>query len=90
MKELKCPHCHEIVPMGATVCKGCQAEIEYGTPLFIMLIIFLISVLLGVAASDLGNSYLGWGVGIVVLILLFVRSEKIFSDRVKFKRIYKT
>ncbi|MBL1321039.1 MAG: hypothetical protein COA63_008280 [Methylophaga sp.] len=90
MKELKCPHCHETVSIGATVCKGCQAEIEYGTPIFIVLIIFLISVFLGVAASDLGNSYLGWGVGVVVLVSLFVGSEKIFSNRVKFKRIYKT
>ena len=90
MKELKCPHCHETVPIGATVCKGCQAEIEYGTPFFIALIIFFISVFLGVKVSDLGNSYLGWGAGIVVLILLFIGSEKIFSNRVKFKRIYKT
>ena len=93
MKEHKCPHCYELVPTGAKVCKGCQAEIEYGTPGFIALIIFFISIVLGISASTLiegGNSFLGWGIGIVVFFALFIGFEKTFSNRVKFKRIYKT
>ena len=93
MKEHKCPHCYEIVPAGAKVCKGCQAEIEYGTPYFVALIIFFISVVLGISASSLiegGSSFLGWGTGIVVFLSLFIGSEKVFSKRVKFKRVYKT
>lgn len=25
-----CPHCHSEIPRGASVCRGCQAEIKYG------------------------------------------------------------
>lgn len=28
---LKCPHCGTLVEHGLTVCRGCKAEIEYGT-----------------------------------------------------------
>ncbi|WP_232443575.1 hypothetical protein, partial [Burkholderia ubonensis] len=30
MSELICPHCHNRVPRGARVCRGCQAELHYG------------------------------------------------------------
>ena len=29
-KIITCPHCFGEVPYGAKVCRGCQAEIEYG------------------------------------------------------------
>lgn len=92
MEEIKCPHCYEIVPRGARVCKGCQAEIDYGTPSFIAMLSLIVSVVLGFIASgmiDGGNGYLGFGVGIVSMIAMFLCTEKIFSKRVKFKRVYK-
>lgn len=31
MPHLTCPHCHnDEVPMGASVCRGCHAEVHYG------------------------------------------------------------
>lgn len=29
---MTCPHCHTEVPYGATVCRGCQAEVDYVPP----------------------------------------------------------
>lgn len=31
-ETMKCPHCHTLVPSAATVCTGCQAEVDYGVP----------------------------------------------------------
>ena len=30
MSHIICTHCMTAVPHGATVCRGCKAEIEYG------------------------------------------------------------
>ena len=31
MPHLTCPHCHnDEVPIGASVCRGCHAEVHYG------------------------------------------------------------
>lgn len=45
---MTCPHCHTQVSHGAKVCRGCQAEIEYGTPNFIASIFFILSIIIGV------------------------------------------
>ncbi|MEI2606948.1 hypothetical protein V8O11_24710 [Erwinia aphidicola] len=29
---ITCSHCRSDIPRGANVCKGCRAEIKYGTP----------------------------------------------------------
>ncbi len=85
MKDLNltCPHCYGNVPYGAKVCRGCQAEIEYGAPRS------LYSVLL-IASTYLGLSFLSWVVGIGVFIVSSILLEIIFKDRVAFNREYKT
>ena len=89
--EIKCPHCYESVPYGAQVCKGCQAEIEYGTPDAIAILVLLISVSVGLGLGyGMQNLYLGIALGIFSLIILSKLVIKIFKNRVKFRRAYKT
>lgn len=93
MSELVCPHCHGDVPRGAKVCRGCQAEIEYGCPpaLFLALIIF--TAFLGFKASAVlpeSLSFMGWIIGIGGFIAGSVLLNKVFEKRVNFKRIYNT
>lgn len=93
MSDLVCPHCRNNVPGGATVCSGCQAEIEYGAPNVAFLVLLVVSAGLGVKTSQVvsdGLSFLGWGVGIGVFIAGAVLITKMFGDRVVFKRIYRT
>ncbi|MBT2785281.1 MULTISPECIES: hypothetical protein [unclassified Halomonas] len=93
MSEIVCPHCHGEVSHGARVCRGCQAEIEYGCPpmLFVVLVIF--SVYLGYKTSEAlpeSLSFAGWVVGVGGIILGGVLLTKAFKKRVNFKRVYKT
>lgn len=93
MNNLVCPHCRGTVPRGASVCRGCQAEIEYGTPSFAFLVAIIVSVVLGFKTSGVvpeGLSFLGWVVGIGCFIAANVLMGKVFGNRVNFKRIYRT
>jgi hypothetical protein len=93
MSDLVCPHCRNNVPRGATVCSGCQAEIEYGAPNAAFLVLLVVSAGLGIKASGVVSdslSFLGWGVGIGVFIAGAVLITNMFGDRVVFKRIYRT
>ena len=93
MKDLMCPHCHGTVPHGAKVCRGCQAEIEYGTPPLLYLVLLIASIYLGYKSSHIwpvSLSFLSWVVGIGVFIVGAILFEKIFKDRVVFDREYKT
>jgi uncharacterized membrane protein HdeD (DUF308 family) len=93
MSDLICPHCRGNVPRGATVCRGCQAEIEYGVPGFAFLIVAIVSAYLGVKVADwLPESLviLAWIAGIACFVFGGVMLEKAFGDRVEFKRIYRT
>jgi hypothetical protein len=93
MSDLVCPHCHGNVPHGAKVCRGCQAEIEYGAPPFAFLVLLVISIILGVKTSGAVSdslSFLGWVVGIGAFISGGMLLKKQFEDRVNFKRIYRT
>lgn len=42
-----CPHCMNEVPWGAHVCRGCQAEVRYGTPRGVAVFFFILSVVFG-------------------------------------------
>lgn len=93
MSELVCPHCRESVPRGATVCRGCQAEIEYGAPSALYFILLIASVFAGVKISGVvpaSLSLLGWPAGITVLVGAGALLRRMFADRASFKRIYKT
>lgn len=50
MNQLMCPFCHNNVPYGATVCRGCGAEIDYTNPF---------SNMLGIICGAVG-AIIGW------------------------------
>lgn len=90
-KMMQCPHCMSEIPHGAKVCRGCQAEIEYGTPPVLFLIYLGVSAYLGYMVGTSTWTFLGWIVGVVLFIGLAILSEsKLFANRINFKRIYKT
>lgn len=93
MSDIVCPHCRGTVPRGATVCRGCQAEIEYGAPGAAFLVLLVVSVFVGIKTASVvpeSLSFLGWLVGIAILIGGGVLLNNMFADRVNFKRIYRT
>ncbi len=93
MSDLVCPHCHGEVPRGATVCRGCQAEIEYGSPPAAFLVIAIASAFLGFKTSGIvpeSLHFLAWVIGIGAFVVGCVLLNKMFGDRVIFKRNYRT
>lgn len=91
MSVLTCPHClNDKIPHGAKVCRGCQAEIEYGASGKAYISVIAVSVVLGVWLGTSFQAFLGWlafGVSIAGGIYL---CAKAFADRVVFKRRYRT
>ena len=96
MTLLTCLHCmNPEVPNGAKVCRGCQAQIEYGAPKFaIALAIFLPFFI----AHNFGlwiHDYVGYGIivaGIVLLPLGWLSwkvTKRLYSNRTNFKRWYR-
>ncbi len=93
MSDLICPHCHGNVPRGAKVCRGCQAEIEYGAPPLAFLVLLVVSAIVGSKTSGAVSealSFLGWVVGAGAFITGAILLTKLFGNRVNFKRIYRT
>jgi hypothetical protein len=88
MEDLICPHCHTRVSHGAKVCTGCQAEVEYGSPAWAIIFLFLIAVIIGLFTR---NSILGgWIIFWAILVGGGFACSKLFTNRISFKRIYKT
>ncbi|WP_137938632.1 hypothetical protein [Chitinivorax sp. B] len=88
----KCPHCHVGVPDAAKVCPGCNAEIEYGTPMRLKLLIVSLVAIIGLSGSaELPESliYIAWIIGIVIGLGLLALARRFFANRVAFKRVYK-
>lgn len=93
MEDLVCPHCHNTVSHGASVCRGCQAEVEYGTPRIVFIVLLVVSVVMGFKTTESVSpsfSFLGWVVGVGFFVAGIVLLTKFFADRVNFKRIYRT
>lgn len=90
MKEMKCPHCHSGVPFGAKVCRGCQAEIEYGMPPVAVLFVMAAAIPSGLFFGSTVHSIFGWIMFFCVLAGGLWGSAKLFKDRIKFKRMYRT
>lgn len=93
MSDLICPHCRGSVPRGAAVCRGCQAEIEYGAPPAAYVVVLVVSAIAGFQTSGVvpqSLSFLSWIIGIGVFVGGVELLSRIFVDRVIFKRIYKT
>lgn len=93
MNNLTCTHCRTGVPRGATVCTGCQAEVEYGPEKGFFGAALLVAGIAGYQAHQHLPESLsvgGWIVGAVVFVALSVLIQKVFGERVVFKRVYKT
>jgi hypothetical protein len=91
MSDMQCPHCHTLVPRGARVCTGCQAEVDYGTPGAAIVALLVGALFLGYQAAQATDSQ-GFGIALGIAIVagggwLFSR---MFADRAEFKRVYKT
>ena len=93
MSDHICPHCHGQVPERATVCRGCQAEIEYGPPPIAFLVIAVISAVLGYQVGGwlpASMGFIAWIVGVGGFIAGSFGVGQVFEDRVVFKRVYRT
>ena len=94
MSYLVCPHCRKNdVPHGATVCSGCQAEIEYGVPNAMYGFVLVLSLIAGFKTSTFMPatlSFSSWIVGAGVFIGVCVLLGKMYKNRVVFKRHYRT
>jgi hypothetical protein len=53
-----CPHCMNQVPWGAHVCRGCQAEIQYGTPRAVTAFFGILCLILGWYAAKVVRLYI--------------------------------
>ncbi|ECH2288237.1 hypothetical protein FOE33_24415 [Salmonella enterica] len=97
-KLITCPHCRSEIPHGANVCRGCQAEISYGTSGFMMLVLlicplviaaFLSSLLDAVGFSKLPNIKLT--IEICACIAMWIYgikwSQRKYKDRIRFERV---
>jgi hypothetical protein len=87
---LGCPHCHAEIPHGARVCRGCQAEVEYGPPRWAKIVALFAGV---IAAINLLNR---WSLtvaavgGVAVVLALYFASRKVFANRISVRRLYRT
>lgn len=100
--NLTCGHCgHGPIPWGAGVCRGCHAEVHYGTPKSLLWIVFGVSfvaayLLLRVAHFGLGVQshkalWMVFGVSIVSLMIFgFATCRRLFRNRAVFYRPYRT
>ncbi|WP_118184222.1 hypothetical protein [Paraburkholderia phosphatilytica] len=88
--HLICPHCHHHVPRGVHICRECHAEIEYGTPPTLILLVLMAATFVGIEVSAL--TALPW-LGIVaaagVIGGLCAWFARLFRNRVVFNRIYR-
>ena len=93
MTELKCPHCFGGVPYGASVCRGCQAEVEYGTPTTFVIFSIFAAIILACAASIFLPSiipYRGISTFVLTIVLAIIFARNVFKDRIAFLRPYRT
>ncbi len=93
MSNMTCTHCRTGVPRGATVCTGCQAEVEYGPARGLFGAALLAAAFAGYQAHrhlPESMSVGGWVTGAVVFVGLSLLIQKMFGGRVVFKRVYKT
>lgn len=90
---LTCPHCHNNVPHGASVCRGCQAEVQYGAPLSWYVMAAFSGLLLGAWLEDLlpkNLTFLSGAVSLLAIVYGIIKIKKLTKDRIVFKRMYRT
>lgn len=95
-KLITCSHCRSQIPFGANVCKGCRAEIQYGTPPIVFLVLLVLSAVMTYfpmkylhVEFSLSDSVLNWSWGILTAIVFGVLAycvNKLLCDRIEFTR----
>jgi hypothetical protein len=81
------------VPRGASVCRGCGAEVEYGAPKWAYTVALVIGMIAGAQTyTSLPKDWF-W-IGIVVGIAVFIGASrvagKLFVKRIIFHRHYRS
>lgn len=94
--NLICPHCRSNdIPYGANICKGCRAEIKYGTPGYVKIAGFILPIIMGwYPAKYLGLHGVNETFALIVFGLITVIGwyavirlcVKLFQDNVVFTR----
>ncbi len=86
MSYLTCPHCHnDEVPRGASVCRGCHAEVHYGYSIKAYCFLFIGAGILAIIV----DSTIGMFANTAFLIALiggFIYMRIKAKDRVIFRR----
>jgi uncharacterized protein YdhG (YjbR/CyaY superfamily) len=86
---LKCPHCHGDIPKGARVCRGCQAEVQYGAPWWANIGALLVGAVTWANMMSWSPT-MALVSGIAVAVVLLFAAAKLFSNRINVKRLYRT
>lgn len=94
-----CPHCMNEVPWGAHVCRGCQAEIEYGTPRVVTAFLGILCLIVGWYAAKVVRLYVTdhstvlWTVFAIVFGVLAAVCTRFckrrYAGKTMFKRFYR-
>ena len=84
------PHCHSDVPYSAKFCRGCPAEIEYGTPRAALLFVVFVALFAAWYAGLVIHAVAGWAVLSSLLAGGVYGCAQLFRNRVNIKRIYRT
>lgn len=94
-----CPHCMNTVPRGAQVCRGCQAEIRYGTPQGVAIFFLILCVVTGWWGAKLVHDYIStnpailWVVfGAFFLFCGFISRKickRLYDGKTVFRRFYR-
>lgn len=89
MPHLTCPHCHnDEVPRGASVCRGCQAEVHYGYSIKEYCFLFIGAGILAIIVDSTTGMFANTAFFIALiggLIYMYIKAK----DRVIFKRRYR-
>lgn len=91
MKNVTCPFCKTLVPRGATVCKGCNAVVEYRTPPLMYIVLIVVSIFAGLKIPNIVGLNVPFAsviVGLLFFIFVCYLSSQIFASRIHFERSY--
>jgi len=92
---LTCPHCLSHVPHGASVCRACKVEIEYGIPDIVSAVILfgaLFVVAMAHPIGQLGHLSALWFdliVGGIAFGGFSCLAESVYSNAARFTRYYR-
>lgn len=98
MNEFVCPYCKSTAIRGDKVCRGCQAEIQYGAPSYAILSVYVLAVIAALVAGNLISDAIssslhtlaGWMAGAAIFVAVFAGGnhllEKKLRNRIAFKR----